>query len=1013
LCCAASAVAPPLLAQTTSATLIGTVRTAAGAEPVADAVIQARAESSGALRVAVTDAEGGYRLEALPPGSWTVVARLADGRVSGSQVVALGLQQTVRLDFAVGVADGLSEQVTVRAEAPLIDPGRTAGKLSIQREQVDRLPLAGRTFTDLARLDSTVQPSAPGTYFGERAAVFVVNGQSGRSNSFLVDGLDNNDKISGTDLNSFYSQQVIQEFVLLTHQYAPEFGRASGGVLNIVTRRGTNEHRWETFLQGTSDLLNSTGDFVESLPDGDVEQDSLRRYAVGFNFGGPIKRDRAFYFAAYEHQEADAVIPYTGIDENGQPGGRFVAPSENDSLFFRADFNLTQSSTLMVRLSANDRSDGGINVGGVNTPQSGFSFDEQDLALAAGLTSVIAPGTVYEARLLASTSSFDQIANSSASGVDRPSGIFGGNNLNRQERDEKVLQVVQNLTLGRGRHTMKFGVDVARSRTRIDTRFNPSGNFLYESDLPFEEGDCGGLFILAVFDAVSAGTWPVVPCTGLVGIDDNQDGFVDEPGIITTYPIVYQYIFGEPGATIEDTQIALFAQDRWQVTPRWLLDYGLRYDLSTYELPAGARVESSIPNGGAQRDGDNVAPRFGFTFTPKVGGKWLVRGGWGIFYDKLVLGFPAVASITSGTRIGLTFPQGLTFEINEDVVAEDGIDEVLEDLEFADELILRFSTGTELETPYNVQYNLGVERLVGRRNVVRANATRSQGYHIALLRDLNPVIDVNLLGFPEHRDPTTGSIAAVVTEGRNWYTGLDLSWHWRGDDGWVNTSYTWSKAEDMGFDPLKGGISMPPNPDDLDRERGRADGDRRHRLVVAGDTGLPFMGLRLSGSIQLSTGLPFNVTSGLDGTCYRVTGLPGECPFVPGTLDGVLTDRPAGVARNAGEESPLAAVNDLRSRYNEVLERINALHEGFDEEPLPMIGSLSEPGFAQVDVRLYRPFRFADGRGDGQFFLQVFNLFDRENAGLIEGRALSRNFGRPITLAGPPRTIELGFKVGR
>ena len=194
----------------------------------------------------------------------------------------------------------------------------------------------------------------------------------------------------------------------------------------------------------------------------------------------------------------------------------------------------------------------------------------------------------------------------------------------------------------------------------------------------------------------------------------------------------------------------------------------------------------------------------------------------------------------------------------------------------------------------------------------------------------------------------------------------------------------------MGFDPLKGGISLPPNSDDFAGERGRTDGDRRHRLVVSGNLGLPWFGLRASGVVQLATGLPFNVTTGTDDN-----------------LDGVLSERPEGVGRNTGEDTPLDPVNLLREERNKALFAIDP-----SAELLSMITSLNEPNFAQVDVRLYRSFLYDEGRGRGQVFLQVINLLDRENAGLIEGRALSQSFGRTISLAGPPRIVEFGIKFG-
>jgi hypothetical protein len=179
---------------------------------------------------------------------------------------------------------------------------------------------------------------------------------------------------------------------------------------------------------------------------------------------------------------------------------------------------------------------------------------------------------------------------------------------------------------------------------------------------------------------------------------------------------------------------------------------------------------------------------------------------------------------------------------------------------------------------------------------------------------------------------------------------------------------------------LKGGISLPPDPTDLSGERGRADGDRLHRLVFSGDSALPWGGVRASTVVQLSSGMPYNITTGQDDN-----------------LDGILTDRPEGVDRNAGEDASVAAINAVRDQ---------------PVVPLSPISSVpDEPSFFQVDLRLYRAFGAGAGRrGRGELFLQIFNLLDRENVGLIEGRAISPNFGRPISLAGPPRTVELGLK---
>jgi hypothetical protein len=279
----------------------------------------------------------------------------------------------------------------------------------------------------------------------------------------------------------------------------------------------------------------------------------------------------------------------------------------------------------------------------------------------------------------------------------------------------------------------------------------------------------------------------------------------------------------------------------------------------------------------------------------------------------------------------------------------------------------------------------------------RADLIRIQGYDQPLMIDLNPVSGVlppgvftcneqNIdpdadIGLPCHlADGDIGSIAALTTEGRNSYTGLSLNYRWQRDESWFRTSYTWSRSEDTGFDPLKGGIALPPDSLDLGSEEGRSDSDREHRLVLSGDTALPWWGLRASGVWQLSSGLAYNVTTGQDDN-----------------LDGILSDRPLGVGRNAGEDALVAAINAVRDQ---------------PVVPLAPISSVpDEPIFFQFDLRLYRSFQFSNQRMKGDIYLQVFNLFDRENVALIEGRAISPSFGEPIALAGPPRTLELGLRI--
>ncbi|UCF67849.1 MAG: TonB-dependent receptor, partial [Acidobacteriota bacterium] len=546
----ATLAAPAVLAQAITSSLSGRVVTPAG-KGVAEAVIEAVSIDDGALRTALTDPQGRYRLDLLRPGRWNVVASTPDGNRSEARQVELGLQQTVRLDFVV--LTGLSETITVQATPPLVDPQRSWGEVRVGAQQTDHLPVAGRTVTDLALLDSSVVGTIEGNFFGERSSVFVLNGQSGRANAFLVDGLDNGDRTSSTTLNSFFSQQVIDEFVVLTQQYAPEYGRAAGGVLNIITRRGNNDVSGELFVQGTTSSWNSVGDLVAGLP-GATSESAVSRDAMGLAIGGPLKKDRAFYFVSFERQRADDAIPYTGIDRDGIAGGVLQAPFESDNVFLRTDFHLSPSNLLMLRISADKRKSKGLNVGGVYTPETGSALEERDWQLASSLQTLIRPDLTNEVRVLVGGSSFEQQANSIRPGVNRPSGIFGGNPLNAQDRDEERFQLVENLTWTRGAHRLKFGIDVLHTKTDALTTFHPQGNFLYETDRAIEFGDidCSRVTRNVLREKADENKEVAeipelgIDCRGEPGIDDDGDGQTDEPLRLWTYPVAYSLIDGRP-----------------------------------------------------------------------------------------------------------------------------------------------------------------------------------------------------------------------------------------------------------------------------------------------------------------------------------------------------------------------------------------------------------------------------------------------------------------------------------
>lgn len=1003
----------PCNAQSVSATLTGQVTDPAGS-PVPEALVTLRHEETAALRQVFTGADGRYTLGMLRPGHYTLRLEAGGFEPLVQQGVTLPLQGTVTLNLTL--ATTVLEEVTVTADRPLLDASDTSGGLAVGAREIADLPLSGRVFTDLAMLDASLRPVAPGTFVGERSAVFAANGQGGRSNTFLVDGLDNNDLTVGSRTNSLFSQQVVQEFRVMTDGYAPEFGRASGGVLNILTRSGGNEHEGGFFLQGSSGTFNEEGDFVAPLAPVPDDLETVERLNFGGWASGPMRREKAFYFVAYEEGRSDSLVPFLGLTRDQRDlaeavikgalpspgpgrlpyGGRLLAPDRSQNFFAKFNMIPAPDHQVEVRLSWDEADVHGLNVGGVNTDEWGHTMEEATYQAAASLTSTIGTRWFNEARLLASRSELDQEANSIRPGVDRPSGRYGGNHLQYQGRIEERFQLVDNVSRVHGKHAIKFGMDLQWVKVDIETAFNPNGIFLYTNDDLFEPGDnqLGGIGAVGIDDdgdcygegCDQPGT-PGAPC-------DPSHPFCDEFPDFDTYPLVFQLIEGAPQADFDTNLAALFAQDEVRVSETLQLTYGLRYDLNTFELDPAYAIPDGPPNGGAKADRDNIAPRFAFTWTPSR--TVLVRGGVGMFYDKVVLGFPAVSAITGQQTLGILPMRSLRIPWNEDTVEERGVDFLRAILVSEPRFSMQFTTGTVLDTPYTVQGNLGVETRVAADTVFSATGVYSRGYHIPLLRDINPVVRFEFLGSPDrklpvHRYEDLGSISSVETMGNSWYWAFGLGIERREGKARYRFSYVYSRAEDEGSDPLRGGISLPADSDDIPGERGRSDNDQRHRAVFAGTWETPWWGLYVSPVITFATGIPYSIYTTEDS---NGDGLVNDRPCERADPDQPCTGEnvTSRLERNSGKDTPLDLVNELRRA-----------------EGLPTVDKLDEPVFFQVDLRLSKRFRSKETLIEA--YLQVFNLFDRVNAGPIDGRIGSRYFGQPLALLGPPRTVEMGVRV--
>ncbi len=311
------------MGQSTSGEISGIV-TDSQAQPLPGATVRAMAKERGFSRRATVDGLGRFRLLQLPPGNYTVEAELPGFRTARFAEVRLRLQQTLRLVIELELE--LTHTIVVETERSMLDVSETTRMGLVETETLETLPFTGRIYTDLALLFPGVFSAAPGTFLAERPAVLTFSGQGARSNSFLVDGLDNNDDSFGARSNSSLSQEVIQEFRVLRNNFDAEFGRAAGGVLNVITRSGSNKLEVKSFAQVMPEDTGAWNRYYRQLADGEEESlRSLSRRQAGIFVSGPIVRNQAFFLVNYEETHETSPVGFQGAEfrRDPEPGGIF------------------------------------------------------------------------------------------------------------------------------------------------------------------------------------------------------------------------------------------------------------------------------------------------------------------------------------------------------------------------------------------------------------------------------------------------------------------------------------------------------------------------------------------------------------------------------------------------------------------------------------------------------------------------------------------------------------------
>src|SRR5215813_6806099 len=511
----------PALAQarSSSADMTGTVSDPSKS-PIRGASVTATNIATGLARNGPTDANGVYRIPLLPPGEYELKIEINGFDTQIKKGIMLTVGQILTLNFEIS-SGGPLDSASIEIDQPLIETERTHQSSTITQRPINKLPINGRNFLDFVRLTPGVVEESPAVTNGQVVALTTSGlsfaGQNGRANSVQIDGVDNNDTTSN-GVRPTISQEAVSEFQIIRNGYNAEFGRAIGGVINIVSKSGTNQFHGNIYNYFRNERLDARNAFATAMR----QDPPFKRNQPGFTFGGPIKRDRTFFFTAYEGlirresafttilSDPSVLQPTPGQQDliatligSGQPAlvaqgqqlqallttapnspfpanrntynllasstGAFPLIQTSSTGSLRLDHSLNEQDFLFLRASLTNDSQHNILVGGLKAPSAGFDIGNRDNTFVLGETHVFRGGSSNEFRFqnIRNTYNVDTVDPFGPRIMVGGVGVFGRDFSSPSDRTQRRIQFVDNFSLSRGRNNIKFGADV--SRYTIDT----------------------------------------------------------------------------------------------------------------------------------------------------------------------------------------------------------------------------------------------------------------------------------------------------------------------------------------------------------------------------------------------------------------------------------------------------------------------------------------------------------------------------------------------------------------
>jgi hypothetical protein len=1015
-------------AQTTS-TISGRVLDSGGGA-LPGAIVTVRHVDTSLSRSTAVDRNGRYVFPLLPVGAWEVRAEMPGFKPVVRKGVEVTIADTAIIDFSLEVG-GLAEEVTVSAGAS--DVNVSTGELSylVSGHELEALPLNGRNYTDLALLQPGVVafPHRDGGSAVAHGLAMSVNGQDPRANVYLLDGTLLNDftnapasSAAGTALGL----ETVREFRVETNAYSAEFGRNSGGQINVVTKSGGNRLSGSTYLFHRNEALDARNFF-----DGPQKPDFWRNQ-FGGTIGGPLLRDRLFYFAGYEGLREKlgrtissfvpddnarmgllpnpavpgellnvgihaAVLPY--LNEfpraNGSVAGGglagftfpFTQRLTQDYMQGRIDYNPAPGDQLFARYTLDD-ADQQLPT---DFPQFPRAFLSRNQFLTGEWRRTMSSAVLNTVRLGFSRTRIGQNVEANTSSPLQPfvpgrlvgdidiGGIprFGPQTSANLRLVQNVFSLQNGLIYTRGRHLVKAGGLIERYQMNM---VNPT-------------------FSLGIY------------------------AFADLRGFLENRPL--RFIGLTPDAQFDrywrSTLFAAYVQDEVRLTDRLTVNGGLRYE--TYTMPEDTRgrdatllsLTDTEPLVGRLFEGPprlNFSPRGGIAWDVFGDGRTSVRGGYGLYFNTLnqqnlivtVTNPPATPRPVIASP---TFPDPFTR----------GGSMSIRPMQW------------DLVSPRVHVWNASVERELFADTTVMVAYAGSRGRHLLRSGDLNVAPPATLPdgtvfippGTPRP-NPAFTTIEVKTSDGDSWYRALILEARRRWKDGFsVQASYTWSNSEDTTqastffSDATNGTTSAFPEfiPD---YNRGPSDFDVRHNLVINATWALPFArgaggwSERLLAGWQL-TGIA-HVRSGNPLTVFVATNR-SRSQWAPSLGPGIGPDRPSYAPGRGPDDAVLGRPDQWFDPSAFVLQPAGTFGNTGR-------GDFEGPDLRTVDLALIRSMVLANTGARLELRFEGFNIFNRANfgpptltafAGRTDGEAPLSTFGTVRSTATSSRQLQLGVRV--